>query len=215
MEKDINVLMKIQSSLKSPKGNFNEFGKYKYRSCEDILEAVKPILKENNCAITLNDEIIQIGDRFYIRATAQLFLNNASIFQTQAFAREESQKKGMDASQITGSASSYARKYALNGLLLIDDTKDADTMNNSLPNEQNMPSRVSKNKSHSEVYIIPFGKFKGKKINECSVKDLKEYASFIEHTAQDERKELQGVVLDFVLRVEKLNYNANEKGVTK
>lgn len=122
-------LAAIQKSLKAPKGQYNSFGKYKYRSCEDILEAVKPILAITGTSLTLSDTLEYIGDRYYIKATATLVDNEtmAVIGQTTAYAREEEVKKGMDGSQITGTASSYARKYALNGLFLIDDTKDADT----------------------------------------------------------------------------------------
>ena len=120
-------LIHIQSRLRVPKGNYNSFGKYKYRSCEDILEAVKPLLAGEGLTLTLSDEIEQIGDRYYVRATASLYENDNLIEIVSAYAREEDTKKGMDASQITGTASSYARKYALNGLFLIDDTKDADT----------------------------------------------------------------------------------------
>jgi hypothetical protein len=119
-------LAEIQQKLKAPKEQLNKFGGYKYRSCEDILEAVKPLL--GDAVITLDDEMQMIGNRYYVRARAILHQGDASI-QTIAYAREEETKKGMDASQITGAASSYARKYALNGLLLIDDTKDADHTN--------------------------------------------------------------------------------------
>ena len=119
-------LIKIQQELKAPKGQYNSFGKYKYRSAEDILEAVKPICHKNGCTLTLSDELKQIGDRYYIEATATLTKDDSSISVT-AYAREAESKKGMDESQITGTASSYARKYALNGLFCIDDTKDADT----------------------------------------------------------------------------------------
>jgi hypothetical protein len=118
----------VQSQLNAPKNQFNKFGGYKYRSAEDILEAVKPLLKQVNAIITITDDIIPVGDRIYVKATATFIVNDKSI-STTAFAREEETKKGMDASQITGSASSYARKYALNGLLLIDDNKDADATN--------------------------------------------------------------------------------------
>ena len=121
----------IQSKLKAPKGNYNSFGKYKYRSAEDILEAVKPLLNEENCVLTLSDEIVQVGDRYYIKATCTLVNSDGQIVETSAFARETETKTGMDASQITGTASSYARKYALNGLFCIDDTKDADALNTS------------------------------------------------------------------------------------
>lgn len=117
-------LNKIQKELKAPKGQYNNFGKYKYRSCEDILEAVKPLL--DGVILTVNDDIVLIGDRYYVKATATITDGKNNITNT-AFARESLNKKGMDESQITGTASSYARKYALNGLFLIDDTKDADT----------------------------------------------------------------------------------------
>jgi len=127
--KSINSkLAEIQANLKAPKGQFNNFGKYKYRSCEDILEALKHVL--NGATVTLSDDVIAVSDRVYVKATASLSFNNESISVT-AFAREAVSKKGMDDSQITGTASSYARKYALNGLFLIDDTKDADAMDNS------------------------------------------------------------------------------------
>ena len=119
-------LMHVQEKLKAPKSNYNSFGKYKYRSCEDILEAAKPLLTEEGLTLILSDEIEQIGDRYYVKATASLY-DEALVTKVSAYAREEDNKKGMDASQITGAASSYARKYALNGLFLIDDAKDADT----------------------------------------------------------------------------------------
>lgn len=118
----------VQCKLKAPKGQTNNFGKYNYRSCEDILEAVKPLLSEHGLVLTVGDEMVQIGDRFYIKATASLIdVEGDGIIKNVAFAREPAEKKGMDASQVTGATSSYARKYALNGLLCIDDTKDADT----------------------------------------------------------------------------------------
>lgn len=149
-------LSKIQEELKAPKGQYNSFGKYKYRSCEDILEAVKPLLVKNKLSLQLYDELIVVGEstpttyeetyydkdlkrensrivvtgnqRYYIKATARLLdIEDNSTMENTAFAREDETKKGMDGSQITGTASSYARKYALNGLFLIDDTKDADT----------------------------------------------------------------------------------------
>lgn len=122
----MSKLLEIQQRLKAPKGQYNNFGKYKYRSCEDILEAVKPILKEVGCTLTLSDEIVEKGGRFYVMATAWLRGEDTDE-RTTGYARESESKAGMDASQITGTASSYARKYALNGLFCIDDTKDADT----------------------------------------------------------------------------------------
>lgn len=121
-------LMNIQKELKAPKGQYNSFGKYKYRSCEDILESVKPLLEKYKVTIILTDKLEQIGERYYIRAMAILFdTESDNSIENTSYAREEETKKGMDGSQITGTSSSYARKYALNGLLLIDDTKDADT----------------------------------------------------------------------------------------
>lgn len=121
-------LSEIQNELKAPKGQYNKFGNYKYRSCEDILEAVKPICKKNKTTLIISDELQNIGDRYYIKATATLYdTEEEKNISNTAYAREELEKKGMDGSQITGTASSYARKYALNGLFNIDDTKDADT----------------------------------------------------------------------------------------
>lgn len=121
-------LLKVQIELKAPKNQKNSFGGYNYRSCEDILESVKPILEKNKLSMQISDELVQVGDRYYIKATATLLdIEDNSTMSNTAYAREEETKKGMDGSQITGTASSYARKYALNGLFLIDDTKDADT----------------------------------------------------------------------------------------
>lgn len=122
-------LIEIQAKLNAPKNNYNSFGKYKYRSCEDILAAVKPLLKANGCTLTLTDDIVMVGERYYIKATATIQNASGEKETTTACAREEQEKKGMDASQITGTASSYARKYALNGLFAIDDIKDADALN--------------------------------------------------------------------------------------
>ena len=123
-------LKEVQNELKAPKSKYNSFGKYNYRSCEDILEAVKPILKAKRLAMTVKDDVFNIGDRFYIMATVTVFdCESEEKVTTTAYAREDADKKGMDGSQITGSSSSYARKYALNGMFAIDDTKDADSWN--------------------------------------------------------------------------------------
>lgn len=122
-------LINIISELKAPKGQYNSFGKYKYRSCEDILEAVKPLCVKNNVLLTITDDIVLIGDRFYVKATATVTNLEGASVSASALAREEDTKKGMDGSQVTGASSSYARKYALNGLFCIDDTKDADATN--------------------------------------------------------------------------------------
>ncbi|MBO5886638.1 MAG: ERF family protein [Bacteroidaceae bacterium] len=124
--KELNT---IQSKLTAPKEQFNKFGNYKYRSCEDILKAVKPLLAETKCTLMLQDEVLLIGNRYYIKATATLTNSTGESVATTALAREDENKKGMDGSQITGASSSYARKYALNGLFAIDDTKDADATN--------------------------------------------------------------------------------------
>ncbi len=121
-------LIEIQNELKAPKNQNNTFGKYKYRSAEDILEAVKPLLKKYNCHLTISDEMVVLGERYYVKATATLAKEGESI-STTAYAREEEDRKGFDSSQLTGSTSSYARKYALNGLFCIDDTKDSDFTN--------------------------------------------------------------------------------------
>ena len=121
-------LIAIQSELKAPKNQRNNFGGYQYRSAEDILEALKPLLNKYNCYLTLSDELVNIGDRYYIKATATIYSEKTSVSVT-AYAREEESKKGMDGSQVTGASSSYARKYALNWLFALDDTKDSDATN--------------------------------------------------------------------------------------
>ena len=126
--KTVELLQKVQSKLVAPKNQRNTFGNYNYRNCEDILEALKPILKELNCTVVVSDEIVVVGDRFYVKAVATFSTSSGDI-SSQAFAREPLERKGMDASQITGATSSYARKYALNGLFLIDDNKDPDSTN--------------------------------------------------------------------------------------
>ena len=122
------ALMAVQSELKAPKGQKNTFGNYSYRSAEDILEAVKPLLKVNGLYLNISDEVVLIGDRYYVKATVTAVdIATGEAASSTAFAREAAEKKGMDASQVTGATSSYARKYALNALFGIDDTKDADT----------------------------------------------------------------------------------------
>lgn len=153
----ISVLQQIQNELKAPKNQYNSFGKYNYRNCEDILEALKPILAKHSAAVTLTDSIEQIGGRIYVKAVATLSVqsqNSAEERSVSAFAREDEAKKGMDGSQITGSASSYARKYALNGLFAIDDTKDSDNPppNSQTHREEAQPS-VSGNQSKEPQMI--------------------------------------------------------------
>ena len=133
-------LIMIQQGLKAPKGQYNSFGKYKYRSCEDILEAVKPLLSDQACVLTLNDDLVFVEGRYYIKATATITNMEGKSISVSALAREQESKAGMDASQLTGSTSSYARKYALNGLFCIDDTKDADTMDNTNEGHSTAPA---------------------------------------------------------------------------
>ncbi len=145
-------LSNIQKELKAPKSQYNSFGKYNYRSCEDIVEAVKPLLAKQGMSLIITDEVVLVGDRFYIKATAKVCDDLEEVSAT-AYAREPLEKKGMDESQITGTASSYARKYALNGLFAIDDTKDADSLNTSkdyTEKTHNAPNRA-KNTPNSTI----------------------------------------------------------------
>ena len=138
-------LSEIQTKLHAPKGQTNKFGGYKYRSCEDIVEAVKPHLAQHGYALTLSDEMVAVGDRIYVKATARLCRENGeTVAETFGWAREAENKKGMDDSQLTGSCSSYARKYALNGLLAIDDTKDADTNEQAAQVNKTPTKRINK-----------------------------------------------------------------------
>lgn len=149
-------LLNIQQELKAPKGQYNSFGKYKYRNCEDILEAVKPLLKKEKVVLTLSDDIVFIDSRFYIKATALLINieNPEDKIVNVAYAREEDIKKGMDGSQITGASSSYARKYALNGLFAIDDTKDSDTTNTGTNNEESKVEKKAPKATEKQIGYI-------------------------------------------------------------
>lgn len=141
----------IQNELKAPKNQYNSFGKYKYRSCEDILEGLKPVLKKYKATLYISDSIEMIGDRIYVKAEASLIdcENQAECISNTAYARESDDKRGMDASQVTGATSSYARKYALNGLFLIDDTKDADT--DEYQNQQTKSNKKAAQKSEEQL----------------------------------------------------------------
>lgn len=144
-------LITIQSTLKAPKSQFNAFGNYKYRKVEDILESVKPIMSNLGCTLVMTDDIEMVGNRIYVKATATLKNSKGEIEITTGYAREEETKKGMDGSQITGAASSYARKYALNGLFAIDDNADSDTTN--IENQQSQQKVKSSN--HAPVASDP------------------------------------------------------------
>ena len=153
MKNVLSKLLKVQLELKAPKNQYNEFGRFWYRSCEDILEGTKPLCEKYNCLILLTDNIKMVGDRIYVESTATFFdIDSEECIVSVASAREEDKKDKMDRSQTTGSASSYARKYALNGLLQIDDTKDADGL------EPDKPKQVAKpapNQSHLKHLQIP------------------------------------------------------------
>lgn len=137
-------LIAIQSELKAPKSQFNKFGGYKYRKAEDILEAVKPLLNKQKCTLTITDDIVMVGNRIYVKATATIKNEKGECETTNGWAREEESKKGMDGSQITGASSSYARKYALNGLFAIDDNADSDTTNDGQHQEAQQQTQTQK-----------------------------------------------------------------------
>ncbi|MGX4307346.1 ERF family protein [Clostridioides difficile] len=193
-------LVNIQSTLKAPKSQFNSFGKYNYRSCEDILEGLKPILKEEKALVILDDKVVQIGTRFYVEATATLIdAETGEKVSAKALAREDETKKGMDLAQVTGSVSSYARKYALNGLFCIDDTKDSDATNKH-GNEQKKKEvneselnilyslgesiEKDKNRVDSEVYK-KFGKLAVDLTKQEYEKVLNGYKSILEKQKQE------------------------------
>jgi len=181
-------LMNIQANLKAPKNQYNSFGKYKYRSCEDILEAVKPLLKENKMTLIISDTIEGVNNKNYVKATVILTdVENGDKIESTAFAREADNKKGMDDSQITGATSSYARKYALNGLFGIDDTKDSDGTNTHGKDKSKSPKPKSKSKdtvTTDEITVIndlikekgidkdTFLKFLKDKINVSKIEDI-------------------------------------------
>ena len=171
-------LAKVQAELKAPKGQFNSFGKYHYRSQEDILEAVKPILSRQGMTINLTDDIVLVGERYYVKSTATVSDGTDTISVT-AFAREPSEKKGMDESQITGTASSYARKYALNGLFAIDDTKDSDA--------EEQPKQAIEKREATPAQKQPTNKLDEALIKEASSLkiDLNKVATYLKKNVQE------------------------------
>lgn len=184
-------LLNIQTELKAPKGQENAFGHYKYRSCEDILEAVKPLLKQNKVTLQLTDKIEFLGDRYYIKATAILKdTEEETKIENSAYARESETKKGMDDSQITGTASSYARKYALNGLFCIDDTKDADT-NEYKEQQQDNNKLIDKKMTESLNKAIENAKIQGDVVKLI----LSQYG--YSNTAEIKIKDYMNIVNDF------------------
>jgi hypothetical protein len=165
----------VIAKLHVPKGQYNSFGKYNYRSCEDILESIKPLLAMHQLVLTIADEVVQISDRVYVKAVANVTDGEKAI-KSQAFAREPVAKKGMDESQITGTASSYARKYALNGLFCIDDTKDSDHESN----HQNYTKAESSAPQNLGDYERTVGKAKGKKLKDHKKEDLEAFVVWAE-----------------------------------
>lgn len=144
-------LAKIQSTLKAPKGQYNAYGKFYYRSCEDILEAVKPLLAEAKATLTIGDELELVGNRYYVKSTVRFIdLETDAQIMNTAYAREDDTKKGMDGSQVTGASSTYARKYALNGLFCIDDTKDADATNGMSGQETSQKGKGGQKQSNQQ-----------------------------------------------------------------
>ena len=175
----------IQNELKAPKNQHNSYGNYNYRSCEDILEAVKPLLDKYDLVMRLEDELINIGDRYYIKATEFLYGEGACLTNV-ACAREEETKKGMDGSQITGASSSYARKYALNGLFLIDDNKDSDYTNQG--------EEITE--ESAKAYTFTFGKYKGKSISEVYNDDPKYLTWCLDKNDNEPLKQMIELITD-------------------
>lgn len=180
-------LLKVQIELKAPKGQYNSFGKYKYRSCEDILEALKPVLDKLKLTLFIKDDVIEVNTRNYVKATIILVNTEKpdEIIETSALAREEETKKGMDGSQITGASSSYARKYALNGMFMIDDTKDSDSTNTHGKEEAkktsetefkkaiDMINALANTEEKSEKVFDMIEKFNKNSLLDCTIEELK------------------------------------------
>nr|DAS48503.1 MAG TPA: ERF superfamily protein [Caudoviricetes sp.] len=180
-------LLKAQVELKAPKGQYNSFGKYKYRSCEDILEALKPVLDKFKLTLFIKDDVIEVNTRNYVKATIVLvnIEKPDEIIETSALAREEETKKGMDGSQITGASSSYARKYALNGMFMIDDTKDSDSTNTHGKDEVkkttetefkkaiDMINALANTEEKSEKVFDMIEKFNKNSLLDCTIEELK------------------------------------------
>lgn len=181
----LEKLLQVQKELKAPKNQKNSFGGYNYRSCEDIFEAVKPLLDKNGLVLVMSDAMEQIGDRYYIKATAELYdIETCKSISNTAYAREEETKKGMDGSQITGASSSYARKYALNGLFLIDDVKDSDTTNTG----------VEVTEEDAKNYTFGFGKHSGKKLTDVINEDY-QYIKWLLNSEKTDKEVLKCIEL--------------------
>lgn len=177
-------LMNIQTALKAPKSQYNSFGKYSYRNCEDILEALKPLLLEEKAIVNITDEIILIGDRYYVKATARIIdAESGDFVEASSLAREDATKKGMDSSQLTGSTSSYARKYALNGLFAIDDTKDSDTTNTHDKTDNTSNKKLSDAQIKRLYTVASLAKFDNNKVNQMV---LQKYKKSVEELSKEE-----------------------------
>lgn len=185
-------LKNIQAELKAPKGQYNDYGKYKYRSCEDIFEAVKPLLQKYELILTTTDELVNIGERYYIKATATLTDMTGHKLDNVGYAREEETKKGMDGSQITGASSSYARKSALNGLFLIDDTKDSDATNKGDITEE-----------QAKEYTFKSGKYKGKTITELYETDIGYLQWWLDSGNSEDIKQMIMLITDLKPTIER------------
>jgi len=195
-------LREIQQSLQVPKKNFNNFGNYHYRSAEDILDAVKPLLKEKGLTLTITDEIINIGDRYYVKATGILSDGEKEIV-VSAYAREQEIKKGMDESQITGSTSSYARKYMLNGMFLIDDTKDSDAHDNT--HEGQKKGHTGQTVASESASKLDFNLIATKIDNMTDGEEIDKYKLEIEKNFQSmSEKQKQALDRIFNIRLEKI-----------
>lgn len=194
----LEKLSYVQTELKAPKGSYNSFGKYKYRSCEDILEAAKPLLAKQKASLVLSDSIELIGYRYYVKATAQFVdTETGEKVENSAYARESIDKKGMDDSQITGATSSYARKYALNGLFLIDDTKDADT-----DEYQNQQNKANKKEQKSDEAL---NKQMEESVNKNLVPEANEKITAAQLELMQKEMNRTGVSLQQILGIAKVN----------
>lgn len=202
MENFYKRISKVQKELKAPKNQRNTFGNYNYRSCEDILEAAKPLLAENGLLLVVSDSVEEVSGRFYIKATAALYdTESDNVMVNTAYAREEENKKGMDASQVTGTASSYARKYALNGLFCIDDTKDADTDEHKKQQSRGDTAKVETLEDAKEL-VLNFGKHRGETLWEVWKTDF-DYISYLWDNAQDQRVKQAITAINASLRANK------------
>lgn len=195
-------LSEVQKNMSVPKEHKNNFGNYKYRNCEDILEALKPFL--NDCTVTLSDDIVLVQDRIYVKSTAT-FADNDSSISVSSYAREDKEKKGMDLSQLTGSCSSYARKYALSGLFLIDNNQDVDSMDNT-------KSNVVKNNHSKEKLEAALLKIKeSKTLDELKENYTAAYKDFKDHAAMAEITALKDEIKSNIESSMKLNKEAETK----